>query len=149
MALTIDGPDEPIALLLLSGSVGGRRIQIENRAGTIIHKGPTEQGYTDEVRLYAANVGAAPARLYLHDGRRERVLIIPGRTSDNGQFHGDLVPIREDLAAGARLVGRVDFKTVYVWGKAIRKQSPPPSPFARFVARVSLAWLDLRERVGL
>lgn len=136
-----DVDDEPIALMVLSGSDRGKRIRV--MVNTLIHRGPTEPREVDEVRLFAVNVGVAPARLWLNDGRTaERVHVIPGRS--------EIVPIRGgELLTGERLTGRADLKNIYVWGRAIRRREPPPALPQRWRARLALAWLDLKARLGL
>jgi len=129
--------DEPIKILILSGSERGKRIRV--MTNTLIHRGPTEPRQVDEVRLFVVNVGVDAARLYLHDGRTERVFVIPGRS--------ELVPVRGELLTGASLTARADLKNIYVWGKAIRRREPPPSRWQRARAWLSLLWLDVKGAI--
>lgn len=131
--------DEPVRMLILSGSDRGKRLRIVTN--TLIHRGPTEPRMIDECRLFVVNVGVDPARLYLNDGRTaERVYIIPGRS--------ELVPIGHTLQTGDVLTGRADLKNIYVWGKAIRRREPPPSRLQRAIAWLSLLWLDIKGAIG-
>lgn len=130
--------DEPIKILILSGSDRGRRIRV--MAKSVIHRGPIEERQIDECRLFAVNVGDVPARLYLNDGRtRERVIILPGRS--------ELVPIAVTLLTGDTLIGTADLKNIYVWGKAIRRREPPPTRIQRAIAWLSLLWLDVKGAI--
>jgi hypothetical protein len=138
MGLLWDSEKEAIKILMLSGAARGRRIRV--LVNTLIHKGPTEPGQVDEVRLFAANIGGQTARLYLHDGRRERVFVISGKPGE-----ADMVPIfGGELSQGEVLTARADLKNIYVWGKVIRRRDPAPTILERAIARLSLWWLDVK-----